>query len=259
MLGSIKGKNTWQWLVFGKHPVAKDYFQVGSDVSMPMLMAFSDWVDNGYRLIQEKPVNTEKINSWRFWAPGAKKEMIIFGVGKDSSDRIGRPYPLIVIGTGMLTGWKKHWDLLPFALEKNWLQMEYLSTRRFMDFKQLENELRMLRSPEPRWLECLHDRERRYTKAMQKAAGTGWDTEKIRTKISLLSHQSELIVSVNPGPGRDNVFIVGLWHTLIKDFLKKLPNAVFTGGTQNKMNLAVFRKALSPDNFRRLWVNAGSQ
>lgn len=89
------------WAACGKHPAARDFFRVGQE--FPMLKIFSRWVDDGYTVLARKN-NNFLPNSWRFWAKGAVRDFLMCGLIKDSSDRIGRNYPLLIIGTGLLRG-----------------------------------------------------------------------------------------------------------------------------------------------------------
>ena len=149
MLGQIKSTYNWHWIACGKHPAAGDYFQIGQ--STPLVKAFSDWIKDGYRKWISKESNCADPHSWRFWATGSTKKELICGLSKDSSDTIGRKYPLLIIGTGPLREWEVHWDLLPFALENTWNQIEYLAAKRYLDFQQLEQEVRMILAPLGNW------------------------------------------------------------------------------------------------------------
>ena len=56
-------------------------------------------------------------------------------------------------------GWEEQWDLLPFACERTWDQIEYLSSLMVTDFKKLEIEVQNNRSPSPEWSEFYSHRE----------------------------------------------------------------------------------------------------
>src|SRR5512145_774650 len=116
MLGWIKSNQSqsWMWAAYGKHPAIKDYFRVGQD--FPLLRVFVSWVENGYKQFTPER-DTAMQNSWHFWARGAASDSIVCGLVKDSSDGIGRNYPLLIIGTGPLREWAENWDLLPLACE----------------------------------------------------------------------------------------------------------------------------------------------
>ena len=72
-------------------------------------------------------------------------------MSEDSSDGIGRNYPLLIIGTGLLRGWEEQWDLMPLACEKIWSGIEYIATQNFNDLKKLETEVTNIRQPQPEW------------------------------------------------------------------------------------------------------------
>ena len=130
----MRSKQTWNWAACGKHPVGRDYFSVG--LNDPILKAFSDWIDSGYQRLNPEHGSASVFYSWRFWAKGLKKGSLVCGVGRDSSDNIGRPYPFLIMGTGPLKGWEENWDVLPDVFGETWRQMEYMSAKRFSDFEQ---------------------------------------------------------------------------------------------------------------------------
>jgi type VI secretion system protein VasJ len=102
MLGSIKLKHSWEWSATGKHPAALDYFQLGSKA--PLVNAFAGWIEDGYQKLLTRKRTGSTFCSWRFWAKGIRKGYIACGVGCNSSDSAGRPYPLMVMGIGRLSG-----------------------------------------------------------------------------------------------------------------------------------------------------------
>jgi type VI secretion system ImpM family protein len=251
MLGSIKFGNLWKWAAYGKHPIAKDYFQVGS--AEPLLMAFSDWAKAGYRLIA-KVGNKEIVrqNSWRFWAQGPQKKDLICGVGKDSSDSFGRSYPLLIVGIGPLKKWDRHWELLVFALENTWRQIEYLSAKRFMDFKQLEDGVRMISPPVGDWPEFKSKIEQ------VESDETGFVStvnRNFRDLINKLSNKPEFFIPLETESVNDQLRILNLCHLLLKKGSKIAPHAVFMGGRPQKVFLALFNRPLKPYDFARLWMS----
>ena len=129
MLELVKSKRRWEWMACGKHPVAGDYFRTGANTSV--FDAFSNWVETGFHQCNGKI--GQQVYSWRFWAKGYEKEALICGVVRDSSDRLGRPYPLLVMGSGPVKGLKQRWSLLPTFCDDAWRQMENISTKRFED------------------------------------------------------------------------------------------------------------------------------
>ena len=152
-----------------------------------------------------------------------------------------------------MADWKKHWDLLPFALEKIWTQMEYLSSKKYIDFRQLEEDMRIIRPPEPSWLEYAEDRRKRYDSTANPDGAVPWDVLELRRQVSVLTRQPEMIAPIKLDDSSDPITPVGLWHTLLKDSVKAIPNAVFIGGAGGQTNLAAFLRALSPNDFVRIW------
>ena len=112
----------WHWVMCGKHPAFKDYFHLGQ--KLPMVTALSEWIEKGYRGVAGSKVSPANLLSWRFWAGGMDRDTLLCGVLKESTDSVGRPYPLLVAGSGPLNGWKTRWDLVPRACEQSWSQME---------------------------------------------------------------------------------------------------------------------------------------
>ena len=100
MLGSLIKGPTWCWAAVGKHPVAADYIRLGNSTSL--LDAVADWVAKGYDELLRMDGRSQDSHSWRFWLRGVKKDTLICGLCRDSSDRIGRPYPLMIMGEGRL-------------------------------------------------------------------------------------------------------------------------------------------------------------
>jgi len=258
VLGSIGSSNSWQWAAWGKHPVARDFFSVGSNA--PMVKAFSDWVEKGYKIFTSKERPSSSLCSWRFWARGPKREILVCGIGRDSSDSVGRPYPLLIMGTGPLEGWEDQWDLLPFACEKTWSQMEYLSAKRFTDFEQFEDEVQIVRPPHPEWPEFRSvSRDLWESSSATQNNVLSWDPRQLEDRVSVMSKKTDFFVPLDGGPSDDPHTLAGLWHALLKVRISDVPNAVFMGGASDGTYLAVFKRALAPTDFVRLWSGAGKK
>jgi type VI secretion system protein VasJ len=252
MLGSIKSENPWKWAACGKHPAAKDYFQVGS--TEPLLMAFSDWAETGYQQLT-KAGNSEiaRQNSWRFWVQGPQKKDLICGVGKDSSDSFGRSYPLLIMGIGPLKKWDRHWELLPFALENTWSQIEYLTAKRFFDFKQLEDGLQMIPPPVGDWPEFMSQLGQTEKDESGFAATSHGDIKNFKDTIAHLSSRTEFFIPLDTAIVNEQLRILNIYHLFLKKGPKIAPHAVFMGGMPQKVCLALFNRPLKPHDFVRLW------
>ena len=248
MLGSLNSTPAWKWAAFGKHPVAGDYFNAGPND--PFFQAFSGWVETGYRQVCSGRKNTTDLYSWRFWAKGHQKDSLLCGVGRDSFDTIGRPYPLVVMGAGVLPDWQRHLALLPFALEKVWIQMEYLATKRYIDFSQMENDIRRLPVPVAQWSELQNEEQRR-----REAWHSDSDPQKemIRKMVGDHAAEPEFLASFDTNACLDAITAAGLWHSALTEKDDIVPNAAFLGGIPNATYLAVFRRPLMVPDFIRLW------
>lgn len=249
----MKSAPAWKWVAFGKHPVAGDYFNAGPDD--PFFQAFSGWVENGYRRLSSGRKDFTNLYSWRFWARGHQKDALMCGVGRDSFDTIGRPYPLVIMGTGLLPDWQRHLSLLPFALEKAWIRMEYLATKRYIDFPQLETDVRRLPVPAAQWPE-LQNEEQRRLESWHPASNS--QKEKIRQMVDDHVDEPEFLALLDGNACPDPITAAGLWHAALMDQDGIVPNAVFLGGIPSVTYLAVFRRPLMVQDFIRLW-SAGFQ
>lgn len=242
MLGLVKSVKTWSWTAYGKHPAARDFFMLGED--SPLMRSFTGWVEEGYGILSAKDKGQNMRNSWRFWARGAAKETIICGIVKDSGDSVGRHFPFLMIGTGHLKGWEEQWDLLPFACEKTWSHIEYLSAQSFNDFKKIGAELRNIRQPSSEWQELKEKREE---------AAALEETGALKNIASLLSEKYEGFIPIEQNPNRDQNALIGCWHYLFKKHSPTVPNAAFMGGAFDKTFLVFYKKPLTLLNFVQLW------
>jgi type VI secretion system protein VasJ len=150
------------------------------------------------------------------------------------------------MGTGLLKGWEDNWDLLPFAFENGWRQMEYMSVRRFTDIRQIADEVGSIKPPDPHWSKFTGQREG------QKEFGRNFSG--MESKVSDLIERPEFLVPLNSGPSNDPFNLAGLWHFFLKMRMEKIPNAVFMGGIPEEACLAVFKRPLVSRDFVRLWT-----
>ncbi|MBC2713128.1 MAG: type VI secretion system-associated protein TagF [Desulfosarcina sp.] len=249
MLGKIMGWNRWLWAAFGKHPSAKDYFQIS--LQSPLAQAFAQWVENGFGRIPEA-VRRNGVYSWRFWSRGLKKGTLVCGLGKSSGDGVGRPYPLMLLGEGHLDRWEHHWNLLPFVLASAWDRMEYTAARRVEHISQLEADLQRMEAPNPGWKQTLkaisQDLSAYETQPIHKII-----MAKIREKARTLEMEQKLIISLDAGHQGDPLQMAGAWHQALKSHYTGTPNTVFMGGSPEKSFLVLYSRPLSPDDFSVLW------
>lgn len=252
MLDIREDGQDWQWAAFGKHPTAKDYFRLGEET--PFVEGLFGWVENGYQLLTARENGSPDFCSWRFWAREAGKNTLVCGVLRVSSDSLGRPYPLVIMGSGTLKNWQENWDLIPLAAERTWRQIEYLAANLFTDFKKLEDEIRTIRPPEADWSEQAEKRKElnRIGSPLDPYASF-LDFRELKKLAALNAEKSEVFVSLDRGPCDDKIMHVSLWHMLTRQSLKTVPNAMFMGGTLDKAYLAAIKRPLKPADFIQLW------
>jgi len=136
MLGIDKKNREWKWSVYGKHPSFNDYLDYQTNGTL--LHELSMWVENGSKLID---VKDNIVYSYRFWIKGIKKNDLICGIIKNSSDSIGRHYPLFITGHGTIQGWEKDWDIVFQVFDSILRIFETLSAKRFKSFNDFELSL----------------------------------------------------------------------------------------------------------------------
>ncbi len=252
MLGSVRSKEPWVWSAFGKHPSARDFFMVGSET--PLVSAFSGWIQSGYEDLISRYGRCPEFYSYRLWAKGIKKNHILIGLLKGSSDRIGRCYPLMIAGTGELKGWEKEWDLMPFACESLWSRLEYLATRSWRDVEYLQEEIQILSPPIPQWADLEFERNQLKSKR-EWEPDIGSPSPALRRmveKARTMTNQEETYFSLEHGYFDDHFSRLGFWHHAFKKNLKEAPNAIFVGGVSGIAGMAVFRRPLIAGDFVRL-------
>lgn len=251
MLGLSKLKITWNWAVCGKHPIARDYLRIGLTTSL--LEAFESWFEKGYRMLSnQRSINS--VNSWRFWAKGLTKGNLICGVGKDSSDSLGRQYPLLIMGDGSIEGWEEDWDLLHNVFEKTWNQIETISSRNYDDLTDFENEIRSIENPDRYWLELKSkNRIRNEPGSSVNTLTIQMNRDEIRENVRYLSDKLEVHIPLDNQTTGNISNMAGLWCSLFKTHTVSAPNAVFMGGVPEKHFLSVFLRPLNTMDFFQLW------
>jgi type VI secretion system protein VasJ len=236
-------KSVWKWTIIGKHPLTMDYFQLGPNEALTN--AFAGWIEDGYQQLIGSNQRGTAFHSWRFWVPGKRKGTIACGIGRDSSDRMGRPYPLLIIGMGTVPGWEDHWDLLPVVFEDTWNRMEYLASVRLDSLKELEKEINQIKGP---------SMDRINLKTRSLAGDIPTFSDNIKKNVETLLRYSEFYTPINDNHDHDAASLVIQWHRGLKLHLKMIPSIVLMGGTPEKSYLAVFSRSLNAHDFVKLWT-----
>lgn len=224
----------------GKHPAAADYISVRNGPSI--LDAVADWMTKGYESLHASGDPVKGPYSWRFWLRGVKKGSLICGLGRDSSDRIGRPYPLFIIGEGPLRKWEQQWPLLPAWLAATWERMEGVAAHRHDTLQELADAVRRLGSPGAE------------TVAAEPPVEADIPSDRLDACRTELQRSGRAMIALNDHAGGDDPMTSVLaWHGFLKRCCPDIPRAVFLGGNPERIFLAVIQQPLATADFIRLW------
>ena len=243
MLGSIIHSRGWNWAAVGKHPSAKDYIRFGG--ASPLLDAVAEWSANGYQQLNGDKTRQLAHRSWRFWLKGIKKGTLICGLGRDSSDSIGRPYPLLIMGEGTIKGWEKQWNTLPVRLDKTWTRMEFVAANRFDGAHAMEEAVNGLNTP--------HANSDPAAETGQQEQDGCFDLDLARCREQLRL-EGLVMIGLNPKNRADPNELVRQCHRRLSDCCGEIPTGVFIGGTPQQAYLVVIQHPLSVQDFVQLWT-----
>jgi len=207
----------------------------------------AEWVDKGYSTVTVTMKPGQQPRFWRFWARGIVADELVCGLLRDSSDSIGRKYPLLVLGSGPIASWKAHWDLLPGACERAWNRIEYLCTRNPPDLGGMERELLTTRPPEPDWRDFHATRE-----AGMKVLQHSPAVRLIDARLNILREEQEFRMALDNDIS-DHLVLASHFLSRIKADGKGPPNTVFIGGTFDATCLAIYWRPLVVGDFIALW------
>jgi len=247
--------SAWKFAAAGKHPVARDFLKLGEHI--PLADELSALMEAAYALLTSKANAAPEFSSWRFWSKGHGWDNLVCGIVRESSDKVGRPYPFWIVGCGPLKDWESRWDLLPFACENTWVQLEYLATHKFESVKKLEEDLAVTRPPSDAWPE--HAARRKSLNPIGSPLdpyASFLDFDKLSKQAGGLADKTEFFISLDRGPCNDKILPVSLWHRLFKTTVKTLPQTLFMGGTLEKAFLAGYNRNLKAADVVQLWSAA---
>ena len=216
----------WTWGASGKHPVVKDYIRIGP--ANPCLDEMTGWIEGGYPL----SAGGKALHSWRFFIRGPRPGELGCGLVRDSLDGAGRPFPLLIMGSGMPERWEDRWEFLPQDLDDCWERMEHIGVRKASGLAELKESI--MRLPVP----SLSGNEQ----------GGG-----ISRTVTPPPWQEGMLAAALQEHADHTVQIVDLLGS-IKAGYKGPPDAVFMGGTVSRAFLVVFRRGLKAEDFGTLWT-----
>lgn len=249
-IGRTRAGGKWQWAACGKHPLAADYFRL--NVTTPLQQAFETWVAEGFAALPEKGGAHHEICSWRFWSKGGRKGHLACGLLKASSDRMGRPYPLLIVGDGYINGWEQKWAQLPDLLKAGWHQMEDIASRRLDDLSGFEKALRSLKTSVSEWPAEPQNGGKEGEPPVSEAGAAGGGINFAALEPSGDAGQWMIRLDKLPSPDGDAV-PERLGGQLEKQGVV-LPNALFIGGSPKQQFLVVFNRSLRTTDFVNLWT-----
>lgn len=249
MLGSLIGKSRWNWTIWGKHPSAGDYLSRG--LATRVEQAISNWIRKGYDRLNIDESDACISCAWRFWAQATGNHAIACGIIINSCDRLGRPYPLLIMGTGKLKGWEQHWEYLPAELDLTWRQMEQLSASRAERFGELEQALDRFQPPVPDWSNL---KKTGYPITRSRPDSLLPETKRLyRDHLDQIDMEQAESFQAIPLEG-DPVNATVEWHRREKAQHHRIPSSLFMGGPVENPYIVVFNRALSSLDFVRLWT-----
>lgn len=245
MLGALSRRRNWAWTAHGKHPAARDYFTLGEEG--PLAKAFIDWVDRGVQALPDQRELLSSPCSWRFWSRSPEHEHLACGLVKNSFDGMKRYFPLLVMGTGKVQGWHRHWDLTPLFYEESWERIERVTAQKFSDLTRFKAALDQLPTPGKNWneLETLAG-----SSIAEAGCGPG---DELREAVAKLDGTGHVRFPLATPPGRDLNLTAMFLHRGLKEFLPSPPSAVFMGGFIDQSYLVLFTRPLGSEDFARLW------
>jgi type VI secretion system protein VasJ len=171
-------------------------------------------------------------------------------VVRDSSDSIGRPFPLCTMGAGALAGWEEHWELLPLACAPCWDRMDYLASGTVADVRRLEAEVaHRLPAPLPEW--------GRFADPGARGGAGGSCVHPDGEPAAMPAGDTAVFLRVDAARDRDPVVAAARGCARLRRGGTPAPTAVFLGGDLTTAWLAVFCRALVPGDFVRLWTTPG--
>lgn len=222
----------WQWIACGKHPAARDYIRLGTQ--FPLGGTLFGWIEQGYEKISRDPPRQGSV-LWRFWIRGTVRDQIASGLLCQSSDAIGRPYPLLLMGCGIDSGWEKSWENLPLDYEAIWHELAALVSADYRSVSELSAALGRLKKP----VGIQHDDTLPPLLPVRAVEGDS-DTE-----FALYSLEA-------PNGSMSATAAAMRLSLIMKKRLGSPPVAMFIGGGETAF-MAAMRRPLKPQDFATLW------
>lgn len=247
MLGLLKNGRPWGWSAVGKHPAAKDFLSLGQDHAL--LAAFARTVNKAHRRVVGRTRSPGLLGSWDFWSAGAEGDFLVCGRVSGSTDSLGRPYPFLVLGYGIVRDWATDWDLLPLVLDRTWAGMAGLSRNSFESVKTLSDALAALPPPSG----DLSDLAGIQRQVIEQAIRDFGSAEKdMRRQTMAFEARRDISLTIPGGLEHSGICY---WHYMIKRYVAShpTPRAVFFGGGETDKELHLFKRPVGHGDLAGLW------
>ncbi|WP_022665661.1 TagF domain-containing protein [Desulfospira joergensenii] len=240
MLGIKKQTGGFQVSASGKHPAFNDYFSV--NVESPLAIALASWVENGMAA-KGKTDRTRIPRSFRFWVRGIRKGELSLGILRESSDRMGRIYPLMIMGSLVMNGRDREWQSIFDGFEMVFRNFENMTTTvydRFNDFE--DGLLEMTGRGSPPFEENGKETD------LSRAMGAWFHRDRDQEMMTLPVDQLKKIFSGLP-PKKES-----------RGFFRPGPDppgAAFLGGLPGEPVITIYSRALRTRDFLTLFNLTG--
>lgn len=244
-------KKEWKWALFGKSPMAADYLKIGTP--SPLMLSFSKWMEKGFETLSPGD-RTVADFIWKFWAKGPNKELVC-GLFRPSQDRLGRPYPLLIIGSGDHAVLNKHWGLIPCALNDTWKYMESLVQTMAPGLCELQQALKKIPVPLKKLdaLKAACEPCRHVKIYPNKQLGPSDYMNKLNN-IEKLARLDRFSMKIDIREQVDPMIPVLKLMRLLETRSKHAPKVVFWGNRSEDRRLLCLKRALCVDDFYSVWA-----
>ena len=247
MLGIRERKNKFELSAYGKHPAFSDYFSLNTQ--SPLVNALSVWVEGGTK---RKGNHDKKINSFRFWVRGIKKGELALGIIRDSSDHLGRPYPLLIMGVGFVKNWEKRWQYIFSSFGVVFRAFENIGASSYKNFKEFETSLARISFPESLWIndpalagETL-DSETNERYGLPEMMMAWFNKDRKKGELALPIAALPGLFASSSGMERKDTGLFGR--------KTQMPGAAFLGGLPENPVLTIYTRPLKTDDFLNLFT-----
>lgn len=228
------GRDNFKISAYGKHPSFDDYLCLNMDT--PLETALSSWVDRGTKSGAYQH-GQKGIRSFRFWMLGIKKADLLLGIVKDSSDSMGRKFPLIVICNAQVKDRDRKWPLIFTGFETVFRKFENITASSYGEFKEFESTLLGVKLSKP---DFENNRGASFSSCL-----TAW-----------LKNDREMDSMVLPVPVFLDRYASCAGEPEKRGVFNKsagTPGAVFLGGLPEGPLVAIYNRPLKTKDFKRLF------